>query len=91
MTIKSGTPFTNTERAIIALSSTGLSRDDVGRELCISPNTVKNHLTNIAERMGLSADSEYQVYSYSHFSTVILAILYVKCVQLGTLPTIGVS
>lgn len=48
-----GWGLTRQEERVAALVRRGLSNRDIGRELTISPNTVKSHLTSIFDKSGL--------------------------------------
>ena len=46
--------LTERERAVITLISQGLSNKDIADRLCISSITVRHHLTNIFDKLGVS-------------------------------------
>ena len=54
------------ELALITRVVAGLSNKDVGREFCISERTVKHHLTNIYDKLGISNRLELAVFALSH-------------------------
>ena len=45
--------LTEREREIIKLLSQGLSNKDIAHALCISDSTVRHHLTNIFDKVGV--------------------------------------
>jgi DNA-binding NarL/FixJ family response regulator len=45
--------LTQRQREIVACVARGLSNKQIGRQLGISPTTVKTHLHNIFERIGI--------------------------------------
>jgi DNA-binding CsgD family transcriptional regulator len=46
------------ENELIDLILQGLSRNEIGERLFISPNTVKTHTTNIYRKIGISSRRE---------------------------------
>jgi two-component system, NarL family, nitrate/nitrite response regulator NarL len=50
--------LTEREREILALIRAGLSNKQIGRQLCIELPTVKNHVHNILEKLGVSGRHE---------------------------------
>ena len=58
--------LTPRELALIARVVAGLSNKDVGREFAISERTVKHHLTNIYEKLGISNRLELAVFALNH-------------------------
>lgn len=52
------TPFSTAELKVVELLSRGHSEKEIADKLCISPNTVNNHLRNVREKNGLSKNSE---------------------------------
>jgi DNA-binding CsgD family transcriptional regulator len=46
--------LTDRQREIVRWAAQGLSNKEIGRRLGISPTTVKTHLQNIFERVGIS-------------------------------------
>ncbi|MCL6517966.1 MAG: helix-turn-helix transcriptional regulator [Alicyclobacillus sp.] len=49
-----GAPLTEREREVCALVRRGWTNREIGRWLHISEHTVKNHLTNIFRKLGVS-------------------------------------
>ena len=49
-----GPQLTAREREILTLIGQGLSGPEIGRRLFIAPSTVKTHLTNLYEKLGVS-------------------------------------
>jgi DNA-binding NarL/FixJ family response regulator len=58
--------LTSRELALITRVVAGLSNKDVGREFSISERTVKHHLTNIYEKLGISNRLELAVFALNH-------------------------
>jgi DNA-binding NarL/FixJ family response regulator len=55
--------LTRREREILLAVAGGLSNKEVAQKLCIEPQTVKNHMHNILEKMRLS--NRYQAVEYA--------------------------
>lgn len=49
-------PLTKREVQLLTLISEGLTNEEVGKQLWISPNTVKSHLARISRKIGTRAD-----------------------------------
>ena len=58
--------LTDREREIISLVCEGLKNKKIGERLFISEATVRNHLTSILSKLGLSDRFELAIYSYRH-------------------------
>jgi len=63
--IKIGT-LTKREREIVALVAEGLRNTAIAERLLISEATVRNHLTSILSKLGLSNRFELAVYAFRH-------------------------
>lgn len=61
-----GSSLTPREREIVSLIAEGLRNDEIARRLGITPKTVKNHLTALFEKVGVSSRLELVVYAYQH-------------------------
>ena len=55
--------LTDREMEVLRLVAQGLNNRDIGRELFISENTVKNHIRNILEKLHLRSRMEAVVYA----------------------------
>jgi ATP/maltotriose-dependent transcriptional regulator MalT len=51
-------PLSSREREVLQLASQGFRNDQIGRRLFISPTTVKTHLQNIYEKLGVRSRTE---------------------------------
>jgi DNA-binding NarL/FixJ family response regulator len=51
-------PLTSRERQIVALIDAGLSNKEIAAQLCIELSTVKNHVHNLLEKLGVRGRAE---------------------------------
>ena len=58
-----GPRLTDREIEVLAKVAEGLTNQQVGRQLHISPNTVKNHIRNILEKLHLNTRMEAVLYA----------------------------
>jgi len=58
--------LTPRERQVIALVGGGYTNKDLARELTISENTAKHHLTNIFDKLGVSNRLELVLFAVEH-------------------------
>lgn len=58
--------LTQREREIVALVGQGRRNEDVAKELGISEKTVRNHLTTVFDKLGVSGRLELVVYAFQH-------------------------
>jgi DNA-binding NarL/FixJ family response regulator len=58
--------LTPRERAIVSLVAEGLRNEDVGQRLGITEKTVRNHLTAVFQKLGVSGRLELVVFAYEH-------------------------
>jgi DNA-binding NarL/FixJ family response regulator len=59
-------PLTPREREVVSAVVQGLSNREIAGRLSVSEDTVKHHLTNIYDKLGLSSRVELVVYALSH-------------------------
>lgn len=59
-------PLSAREREILAHIAAGASAADVGRELGISPHTVRRHVANVSEKLGISGPKALTRYAVEH-------------------------
>ena len=62
----SGFNLTPREREIVATIVAGYSNREIARQLSISEDTVKNHLTNIFDKLGVSSRLELALFAVNH-------------------------
>jgi two-component system, NarL family, nitrate/nitrite response regulator NarL len=58
--------LTPRERQVIALVGAGYTNKDLARELTISENTAKHHLTNVFDKLGVSNRLELVLFAVEH-------------------------
>jgi DNA-binding NarL/FixJ family response regulator len=58
--------LTAREREILGLAANGLTNARIGRELWVTEQTVKFHLSNIYRKLGVSNRTEAIRYAYEH-------------------------
>jgi len=46
-------PLSDRENKVLSLVAEGYSNNEIARELCISVNTVKNHISSIMKKMNV--------------------------------------
>jgi DNA-binding NarL/FixJ family response regulator len=63
---KTALPLTPREREVVSAVVQGLSNREIATRLSVSEDTVKHHLTNIYDKLGLSSRVELVVYALSH-------------------------
>ena len=61
-----GTGLTDRELAILQAVARGLSNQAIGKELWVTEQTVKFHLTNIYRKLGVANRTEAARYAYQH-------------------------
>jgi two-component system nitrate/nitrite response regulator NarL len=62
--------LTSREREIVLALAEGLSNKDVGRRLNLSKGTVKVHLHNIYQKLGVKNQTALAVLAYTEFASV---------------------
>ena len=60
------TPLSEREKEILTLVASGMTNREIAQDLSISPNTVKVHLSNIFEKIGVASRTEATVYAIEH-------------------------
>ena len=60
------TPLSEREKEILTLVALGITNREIAQNLTISPNTVKVHLSNIFEKIGVASRTEATVYAIEH-------------------------
>ena len=58
--------LTEREREVVRLISEGLSNKDIADRLCISSITVRHHLTNIFDKLGVSNRQKLLIRAHQH-------------------------
>lgn len=58
--------LTSREREVLRLVARGLSNKEIGEKLAISPHTVKTHLSNTLEKLGLHGRVEAAAWAIRH-------------------------
>jgi DNA-binding NarL/FixJ family response regulator len=64
--LAAGDELTAREREILGLVSDGLTNARIGRELWVTEQTVKFHLSNIYRKLGVSNRTQASRYAYTH-------------------------
>jgi NarL family two-component system response regulator LiaR len=59
-------PLTEREREVLACLGRGLSNKEIGGELFISEKTVKTHVSNLLEKLGLADRTQAALYAVKH-------------------------
>lgn len=59
-------PLTRRELQVVAAIVDGASNDDIGQRYGMRTQTVKNHLTNIFDKLGVSSRLELAMFAVSH-------------------------
>ncbi len=59
-------PITEREREIIVMIAQGLCNKEVAHRLCISTQTVKNHVSRLLEKLALADRTQLAVYAVEH-------------------------
>jgi DNA-binding CsgD family transcriptional regulator len=57
-TLQAGKQLTAREQEVAGLIMQGFTYTQIGKELCISPNTVKTHWTRIYTKLGINTRRE---------------------------------
>ena len=57
-------PLTAREREVVRLVATGLSNEDIARELVISPLTAKTHITRAIAKLGVRDRVQLVILAY---------------------------
>ena len=61
-----GKKLSEREEQILQLVATGMTNREIAQKLTISPNTVKVHLSNIFEKIGVASRTEAALYAIEH-------------------------
>ena len=61
-----GEPLTRREREILRVMAHGHSNDDIAKELCISPATVRTHITHILAKLNVTRRTQAILYALRH-------------------------
>lgn len=61
-----GKELSEREVQILQLVATGMTNREIAQELTISPNTVKVHLSNVFEKIGVASRTEATLYAIEH-------------------------
>ncbi len=59
-------PLSDREKEVLQYVAAGLTNREIAQKLIISPNTVKVHLSNIFEKIGVASRTEATVYAIEH-------------------------
>ncbi len=69
------TGLTPREIEVMQLVATGLTNSQIARELCISEQTVKNHMTSVLDKLQLDDRTQATIYVLYH-GVIDLKIAY---------------
>jgi DNA-binding NarL/FixJ family response regulator len=58
--------LTTREREVLALITRGLANADIGRSLAISEKTVRNHISNLFDKLGVWTRAQAIVFARDH-------------------------
>ena len=61
-----GKKLSEREEQILQLVATGMTNREIAQQLTISPNTVKVHLSNVFEKIGVASRTEATLYAIEH-------------------------
>jgi len=61
-----GEPLTHREREILRVMAHGHSNDEIAEELCISPATVRTHITHILAKLNVTRRTQAILYALKH-------------------------
>jgi NarL family two-component system response regulator LiaR len=61
-----GEPLTHREREILRVMAHGHSNDEIAEELCISPATVRTHITHVLAKLNVTRRTQAILYALRH-------------------------